>query len=56
MTAKLHTAIRSFEKLYILDALRLYEWDKRITAKVLGISVSSLYRKITKYGIKKQRR
>ena len=40
------------ERRVILDALRGHNWSRVKTAKSLGISRSTLYRKLDKYGIK----
>ncbi len=45
--------VKDFEKNYIEQQLQLNTQDKEKTAKVLGISVSSLYRKIEELGIEK---
>lgn len=49
----LRKTLKIHEKRYIKDALTMYDWNVRHTAKVLGISLSSLYRKITEYEIKR---
>ncbi|MDI6780438.1 MAG: sigma-54 dependent transcriptional regulator [Bacteroidota bacterium] len=53
-SGKLKDKVREFEKKYIEEQLALNESDKEKTAAVLGISVSSLYRKIEELGIGKQ--
>ncbi len=40
------------EKKYIAKALRINDWDRKETAKQLGISPKTLYTKIKKYAIK----
>ncbi|HIC98432.1 MAG TPA: hypothetical protein EYP08_01895 [Pyrodictiaceae archaeon] len=45
-------SLSKVEKKVILDALRGHNWSKVKTAKSLGISRSTLYRKLKKYGIK----
>src|SRR4029453_16143501 len=39
------------ERLYILKTLAECNWNKKLTASVLGINRSSLYSKVKKYGI-----
>ena len=43
----LKDSVRSFERQVIHEALRQHGDDKRVVAKLLGISLSSLYRKIS---------
>ncbi len=50
-STKLKERIKGFEKKYIEEQLACNESDKEKTAAVLGISVSSLYRKIEELGI-----
>jgi DNA-binding NtrC family response regulator len=47
----LQTTVKAYEKEQICRALHKYDWDKALTAKALGIGVSSLYRKIDELGI-----
>lgn len=47
----LKSAMRAFEKQYILQALENNELDKRLTAGYLGVGLSSLYRKMDQLGI-----
>jgi transcriptional regulator with PAS, ATPase and Fis domain len=42
----LKDAVRSFERQFIQQTLATYGQNKEVTAKVLGVSLSSLYRKI----------
>jgi transcriptional regulator with PAS, ATPase and Fis domain len=48
----LKTSVRNFEKQHILSILRRVENDKNRCADILGIGLSSLYRKIDELGIK----
>ena len=48
----LKTSVRNFEKQHILSILKRVENDKNKCANVLGIGLSSLYRKIDELGIK----
>ena len=48
----LKTSVRNFEKQHILSILRRVENDKNRCAEMLGIGLSSLYRKIDELGIK----
>lgn len=50
----LDESLSKIERKVILDALRGHNWSKVKTAKSLGISRSTLYRKLNKYGIKDQ--
>jgi two-component system response regulator PilR (NtrC family) len=47
----LKDAVREFERNYISHYLQLYNHDKERTAQALGISVSSLYRKMQELGM-----
>lgn len=47
----LRVATRHFEKRYIQDVLSIMEHNKLATAEVLGIGLSSLYRKLHELGI-----
>jgi DNA-binding NtrC family response regulator len=42
----LQTAIRAYERQYILRILNKYNWNKVEAAKALNVGLSSLYRKI----------
>ncbi len=44
--------IKELEKREILKALNLTKWNKRLTAKLLGINERTLYRKLDEYNIK----
>jgi DNA-binding NtrC family response regulator len=50
---KLKDRVREFERNYIEQQLVLFNQDKEKTAEILGISVSSLYRKIEELAIEK---
>ena len=50
----LKDAVRSYERSLILESLRANENDKRKVAKMLGISISSLYRKLSELAIEEQ--
>lgn len=47
----LDLALKNFEKKYIQQALEFYNHDKESVAKALGISVSTLYRRLQELGI-----
>jgi DNA-binding NtrC family response regulator len=47
----LKTAMRVYERNHIVNALERAGGDKRVAADALGISLSSLYRKIEEFGI-----
>lgn len=49
----LRTALKAYEEECVRGALAACGWNKLRTARYLGISVSSLYRKITAYNIKR---
>lgn len=49
----LKEALRQFERLHIVHCLRRCAYDKTEAAKLLGIGVSSLYRKMDELGIPK---
>jgi transcriptional regulator with PAS, ATPase and Fis domain len=44
--ASLKEATRQFERQHILDVLARAEFDKKETARRLGVSLASLYRKL----------
>jgi transcriptional regulator with PAS, ATPase and Fis domain len=46
-TVNLRRAVRSFTRQHILDVLAQVHQDKRAAAHVLGISLASLYRKLS---------
>jgi len=52
VTQSLRASLEIHEKRYIKDSLTMYDWDMPHTAKVLGISLSTLYRKVDKYKLK----
>jgi two-component system response regulator PilR (NtrC family) len=54
-TGYLKDRVKDFERVYIEEQLQLHSQDKEKTAKVLGMSVSSLYRKIEDLGIEKSK-
>jgi DNA-binding NtrC family response regulator len=43
---KLREAVHFFERQHILDVLAQAQFDKRDAARLLGISLASLYRKV----------
>ncbi len=47
-------SLEELEEKYIQMVLNETGWDKRRAAAILGIDLSTLYRKITKYNIKKE--
>jgi two-component system response regulator PilR (NtrC family) len=49
----LKEALRQFERQHIIHSLRRHHYDKVETAKLLGIGVSSLYRKMDELGVPK---
>lgn len=49
----LKEATNEFQKEYILQILKLYEWDKAEVAKHLGVSTSNLYHYLYKLGIER---
>ncbi|MEO0123210.1 MAG: sigma-54 dependent transcriptional regulator [candidate division WOR-3 bacterium] len=44
----------TMEKEHILNVLRIYNWNIKKTAQVLGINRVTLYNKMEKYGLKKE--
>jgi two-component system response regulator PilR (NtrC family) len=50
-TRSLRDAVKQFERSYIVRMLEEHERDKERTAKALGVSLSSLYRKMDELGI-----
>lgn len=53
-TAELSSAVNNFEKQHIYEVLNRNKWDKKITSEELGISLSSLYRKMEQFNINSQ--
>lgn len=51
----LKDAVKEFEKIYIRQELERVKFNKEEAAKILGISVSSLYRKMEELGIDSQK-
>lgn len=51
IASNLKDSVRAYERSVITDALRVNENDKRKVAKMLGISLSSLYRKLRELSI-----
>ncbi len=49
-------SLEELEKKYIKFVLERTGWDKKMAASILGIDLSTLYRKLTKYGLKKEER
>jgi len=49
----LKEATNAFQKEYILQILKLYDWDKGDAAKHLGVSTSNLYHYLYKLGIER---
>jgi len=47
----LREALRTYERAHIQSVLASSEGDKRVAAERLGVSLSSLYRKIDELGI-----
>jgi len=47
----LDEAVEAYEKIHIENVLREVDGDRTRAAKILGVSRSSLYRKIDKFGI-----
>jgi DNA-binding NtrC family response regulator len=54
-SGKLKDRVKEFERSYIEQQLELNNQDKEKASEILGISVSSLYRKIEELGIEKQK-
>jgi len=48
VACNLKDSVRTYERALIIDALKVNGNDKRKVAKLLGISLSSLYRKLRK--------
>jgi len=47
--------LEEVEKRYIYEVLKEYDWNKSKSAKVLGIERMTLYRKMKKYNLKRER-
>lgn len=47
----LKNSVMEFEKMQILNTIKMVDGDKKAAAKLLGLSVSSLYRKISELGL-----
>jgi two-component system NtrC family response regulator/two-component system response regulator AtoC len=54
--ARLGTALslREIEKIHIEGVLTLVQWNKNTAAKILGISLKTLYTKIQQYNLVKE--
>jgi DNA-binding NtrC family response regulator len=46
--------LNEIERAYIFWVLTQHQWHKPTAAKILGLDISTLYRKIEKYGLKAQ--
>lgn len=44
--------LEELEKKYILKVLEATKWDKAKAARILGVNVSTVYRKLSRYGIR----
>jgi DNA-binding NtrC family response regulator len=44
--------LTDIERAYIFWVLTQHHWHKPTAAKILGLDISTLYRKIEKYGLK----
>lgn len=51
VAGNLKESVRTYERALIIDALRVNGNDKRKVARLLGISLSSLYRKLRELSI-----
>lgn len=51
VAGNLKDSVRTYERALIIDALKVNGNDKRKVAKLLGISLSSLYRKLRELSI-----
>lgn len=49
---RLRATLEACEKKRIRQVLGWYDWNKPLTAKLLGVGLSTLYRKINKHKIK----
>ncbi|MGB2869126.1 MAG: helix-turn-helix domain-containing protein [Bacteroidota bacterium] len=47
----LKQAVQAFERSLITESLKANNYDKRKVAKLLGISISSLYRKLSELSL-----
>lgn len=56
VSMNLHASLKVHEKRYIRDTLLMHNWNKPATAKALGISSSTLYRKMAELGIERKRK
>ena len=50
------TSIMNNERRLLLDVLQETSWNKKLAAKKLGISRSTLYNKLKKYSIRQPRK
>jgi len=46
-------SLREIEKIHIEGVLKLVQWNKNTAAKILGISLKTLYTKIQQYNLAK---
>jgi len=56
LTVKIGTPIREVEKLYILRTLEAARGNKPVAAKMLGVTLKTLYNRLNKYGYGKHNR
>lgn len=54
MSRRLRAALNTFAKVYITEMLVMYKWNKPKTAEVLGIGLSTLYKKIKEMKIERR--
>ena len=53
-TAAADPTLNDIERAYIFWVLTQHQWHKPTAARILGLDISTLYRKIEKYGLKAQ--
>ena len=51
-----HMTLGEIEKIFIIKTLKSCEWKCKTAAKLLGINRTTLYRKMKKYGIKREKK
>jgi DNA-binding NtrC family response regulator len=56
LTVKIGTPLREVEKFYILRTLEAAQGNKPAAAKMLGVTLKTLYNRLHKYGYGKQNR
>ena len=55
ITDKAQVTLEELEREYLIQVLNDTNWQKKKASSILGINASTLYRKIQRYGLEKER-